>query len=240
MKQILTLLFAFISLQSIAQKWETIKGNGKQKTESRQVENFTALASGGPMNIQISYGNSNTITVEADENLLPYIETRVEGNKLMIRSKKNVNIQSRNKMTVKISMTTINSIQQSGSGDLYGSGAFTNDGKTDIGLSGSGNMKLNFETFRDIDLTVAGSGNVELQSGTTNSLSAKISGSGNIDASTVKSKDVEAKISGSGNIKVYASNSIEAKISGSGNVLYKGSVQNLSSKVSGSGKVMKM
>ncbi len=49
-----------------------------------------------------------------------------------------------------------------------------------------------------------------------------------------------AKISGSGNIKVYASNSIEAKISGSGNVLYRGPVQNLTSKVSGSGKIMKM
>ena len=240
MKQVFTLFLAFVSLQSIGQKWETIKGNGNQRTETRQVENFTALASSGSMNVQISYGNSNTITVQADENLLPYIETKVDGKKLTIGTKKGTNLNSRNRITVKISMTTINSIQQSGSGDLSGSGAFTNDGKTELSLSGSGNMKLNFETFRDIDLAVSGSGNVELQSGNTNSLNAKISGSGNIDASTVQSKDVEAKISGSGNIKVYASNSIDAKISGSGNVFYKGSVQNLSSKVSGSGRVAKM
>ncbi len=240
MKQMLSFLLVFTCYQGFCQKWETIKGNGNVKKETRQVENFSTLASQGSMDIVIQHGTSNDITVEADENLLPYIETKVEGNKLIVRTKKFANLQSRKKLTVVVSMTEINSIQQSGSGNLTGAGAFTNNGTTQLSLSGSGNMNLDFQTFRDIDLSVSGSGNVDLHSGNTNSLSAKISGSGNIDASTVKSKDVEAKISGSGNIKVYASNSIEAKISGSGNVLYRGPVQNLTSKVSGSGKIMKM
>ncbi len=240
MKKLFIALFVLLSFHSFAQRWETVKGNGQMKKETREVANYTSLASQGTMDIYISYGNDNNIVVEADENLMPYIETSVENGKLTIKSKKGINIQSRLKMRVRVSMTEINSLQQSGSGNMYGSGAFTSNGKTDIGVSGSGNLKLDFNHFEDLDLSVSGSGNVDLKSGNTNSLNAKVSGSGNIDCSTVSSKDVDAKISGSGNIKVYASNSIDAKISGSGNVFYKGGAQNISSKVVGSGKVMKM
>ncbi|MEP6584547.1 MAG: head GIN domain-containing protein [Ginsengibacter sp.] len=240
MKKLLIALFAFTSVHSFAQRWETIKGNGQAKKETRETGNFTSLASQGSMDVTIAYGNSNSIVVEADENLLPYIETSVENGKLTIKSKKGVNLKTNSKMVVNVSMIKINSLQQSGSGNINGSGAFTSDEKTDIGVSGSGNLKLSFDSFKDLDLSVAGSGNVDLKSGNTNTLNAKISGSGNIDCSTVSSKDVDAKISGSGNIKVYASNSIDAKISGSGNVFYKGSAQNINSKVVGSGKVMKM
>ena len=240
MKKLLIALFALTCFNSFAQRWETIKGNGQIKKETREVGDYTSLASQGSMDVQIEYGNANSIVIEADENLLPYIETIVENGKLSIRSKKNVNLKSSSKMTVVVSMTKINSLQLSGSGNIKGSGAFTNDGKTDIGVSGSGNLALDFDSFKDLDLSVSGSGNIDLKSNATNSINAKVSGSGNIDCSSISSKDVEAKLSGSGNIKVYASNSIDAKISGSGNVYYKGDAQNITSKVVGSGKVLKM
>lgn len=240
MKKLLIALFALVSLSSFAQHWETIKGNGQIKTDTREVGNYTSLGSQGSMDVQIAYGNSNSVTVEADENLLPYIETIVENGKLTIRSKKSVNLKPTSKMLVRVSMTTINSLQLSGSGNIKGSGAFTSEGKTDIGVSGSGNLALDFDSFKDLDLSVSGSGNIDLKSSSTNSIDAKVSGSGNIDCSGISSKDVDAKLSGSGNIKVYANNSLDAKISGSGNIYYKGSVQNITSKVVGSGKVLKM
>lgn len=240
MKKLLLVVFAFISANTFAQKWETIKGNGQVKKETRQVSNFTSLSSRGSMDVDISYGNSNSITVEADENLLPYIETSVENNRLTIKPKKNVNLRSRSKIVVHVSMTKIGSLQISGSGNTNGKGAFNNDGKTDISVSGSGNLSLDFDTFKDLDLSVSGSGNIDLKGNATNSLTAHVSGSGNIDCSDIKSNNADVKISGSGNIKVYAENSIDAKISGSGNVFYKGGAQKINSKVAGSGKVLKM
>lgn len=240
MKKLLILLFALISVNSFAQPWETINGNGQTKQETREVGNYSSLATHGSMDVQINYGNSKTIMIEAEENLLPYIETSVQNGKLSIKAKKNVNLKSHSKIVVHVSMTKINSLQLSGSGNINGSGAFSNDGKTDIGISGSGNLSLDFDSFKDLDLSVSGSGNIDLKGSATNSINAKISGSGNIDCSSISSKDVDAKLSGSGNIKVYANNSIEAKISGSGNVYYKGNAQNISSKVVGSGKVLKM
>ena len=233
-------LLALISLKSFAQPWETVKGNGQLKKETREVSNYTSLSSHGSMDVDIAYGNSNKIEVEADENLLPYIETVVENGNLIIRSKKNVNLKSRSKMVVHVSMTKITSLQLSGSGNINGEGAFNNDGKTEIAVSGSGNVKLSFDSFNELDLSVSGSGNMDLKSKTTKNITAKVSGSGNIDCSNIGCENVDAKISGSGNIKVYASHSIDAKISGSGNVFYKEGSPNISSKIVGSGKVLKM
>ncbi len=240
MKRLLIALFALVSLTAYSQRWETVKGNSQIKKETREVSSFTSLTSQGPMDVQIAYGNSTSVTIEADENLLQYIETPVEDGRLVIKTKKGINLKSSSKMTVHVSMTKINSLQLSGSGNIKGSGAFTGDEKTDISVSGSGNLALDFDTFKDMDLSLSGSGNIDLKGSAANSIDAKISGSGNIDCSNTSSKDVDAKISGSGNIKVYASNSIEAKISGSGNVYYKGDLQNINSKVVGSGKVLKM
>ena len=240
MKKLLIAIFALISLNSFCQLWETIKGNGQIKKETHQVSAYTSLLSKGSMNVQIAYGNSNNVVVEADENLLPYIETNVEDGKLIIKAKKNVNLKSTSKMVVYVSMTKINSLQLNGSGNINGEGAFSNPDKTDIGISGSGNIKLSFDSFGDLDLSLSGSGNMDLKSTATNNISAAVSGSGNIECSDISSNDVDAKISGSGNIKVYANKSIDAKISGSGNVYYKGSASNISSKIAGSGKVLKM
>jgi len=240
MKKLLIAIFALISLNSFCQPWETIKGNGQIKKETREVSDYSSLLSRGSMNVQIAYGNSNSIVVEADENLLPYIETTVEDGKLIIQSKKKVNLKSTSKMTVYVSMTKINSLHLSGSGNINGNGAFSNSGKTDIAISGSGNIKLGFDSFKDLDLSVSGSGNMDLKGKATNNITAAVSGSGNIECSDISSNDVDAKISGSGNIKVYANKSIDAKISGSGNVYYKGTAANISSKVAGSGKVIKM
>lgn len=241
MKKVLMIVLAFVSITVNAQRWETVKGNGVTKKETRTVNDYTSLASSGSMDVQISYGNSNSIIVEADENLLPYIETTVEDGKLLIRSKKNININSRSKMVVYVTMNRITSLQLSGSGNINGEGAFTNNGKTIIGISGSGNIKLKFDSFKELELAIAGSGNMDLKSGnSTNSISAAISGSGNIDCADFGTNDVDARISGSGNVKVFVSGDIDAKISGSGNVFYKGNASNISSRSSGSGKVVKM
>ncbi len=241
MKKLLIILLAFISLNAAAQPWQTIRGNGEIKRETRTISDFTSLSSRGSMDVQISYGSSNKIEVQADENLLPYIETVVEDGKLLIGSKKNVNFKTTTKMVIYVTMNTMKSLQLSGSGNIEGSGAFTNDDKSDIGVSGSGNIKLHFKTFKALELAVAGSGNIDLEGdNATDNISAAISGSGNIDCADFVTNNVDAKISGSGNLKVNVNHSIDAKISGSGNVFYRGDASNISSRSSGSGKVVKM
>ena len=239
MKKLLLPIFMLMSFNMYAQIWKSVKGNGNLKNETRQVSEFTSLSARGPMDVQIDYGNSNSIKIEADENLLPYIETTVENGKLIIEPKINFHLKSRSKIVVYVSMTKIKELQLSGSGNINGSGAFTSDDETEIGVSGSGNIKLNSVNFKNLAVNISGSGNIQLKAGSANDLKASVSGSGNIDCSGVTSENADVKISGSGNTSVNVNKSLSANISGSGNVFYKGSATNISTKVVGSGKAIR-
>ncbi|MEO6905727.1 MAG: head GIN domain-containing protein [Ginsengibacter sp.] len=239
MKKLFLPVFMLMSFNIYAQIWKSVKGDGNLKNETRQVDEFTSLSSRGPLDVQIEYGNSNSIKIEADENLLPFIETTVENGKLTIEPKKNINLKSRSKIIVHVFMTKIKELQLSGSGNINGSGAFTSDGETEVDISGSGNIKLNSVNFKEVALNISGSGNIQLKDGDANDLKASVSGSGNIDCSGVASENADVKISGSGNASVNVNKSLSANISGSGNVFYKGNATNISTKVVGSGKAIK-
>lgn len=239
MKRILFLLLVLVSIKASAQwPWERIEGNGKMTKQTRSVGSYTGIASSGFWDVMIAYGESNTITVEGDENLLQYIETEVEGGKLSIKTKGKVNLRSRNKVTVYVSLTRMTNISLSGSGDIMGEGKFRNEGTTEFHISGSGSIRMNFDKVGTAEVSISGSGNLQLV-GSAHTVNARISGSGNADCSEVISDDATAHISGSGNIKLNANKSVDASISGSGNVTYKGVATDIKKHVSGSGRLSK-
>ncbi len=239
MKRICLYLSLLLVNSAFAQwPWEKIEGDGHLVKETRNLSGYTAVSSSGSWDVMIAYGNSNSIEVEGDENLLPYIETRVEDGRLYISGKKRVNLRSRHKITVYITMTRITGVSLSGSGDIIGNGKFGNEGRTDCKLSGSGSIQLSFNKMKEVYVSISGSGNIRL-SGTSETVDTHISGSGNIDCSNLVSDAVTVYVSGSGNTKVNANSSLEAHVSGSGNVYYSGAASSVQKHVSGSGRVIK-
>ncbi|MES2005663.1 MAG: head GIN domain-containing protein [Bacteroidota bacterium] len=240
MKRIFFAFAMLISLSSIAQwgPWEKIEGNGHIKKETRSAANYTAIASSGSWDVMVAYGDNSSIQVEGDENLLAYIETSVEDGKLTIKSKKGVNLRSKNKITIYVALTKLTGVSLSGSGDILGEGKFNNDGKTEFRLSGSGSIKMAFNKIKNVEVGISGSGNIRL-SGSASMVAARISGSGNADCSELICDDASAHISGSGNVKLNANTSIDASISGSGNVSYRGAASDVKKHVSGSGRLVK-
>src|SRR4051812_23803027 len=61
---------------------EKVEGNGKLVTADRQADAFERIAAEGVFNMILSQGDKESIKVEAEENVLPLIETSVEGNTL--------------------------------------------------------------------------------------------------------------------------------------------------------------
>ncbi len=239
MKKLLVLAGLFAATQSFT-VWKVVKGNGIEKNEQRDASGYTAIASGGPISVDISYGSSNSITIEGDENILPYIETRVKDGKLIIKVKDMVSIKPQLNVRVRVSMKTITGISQSGSGSITGSGDFTNDGQANINISGSGNIKLVFAKFNATDISMSGSGAIDLQGDIVQNLDINQSGSGRINCVKAPSQNVSAKISGSGSMKVNALKTISAHISGSGRIYYTGNAEQVNTKVSGSGSIEKI
>lgn len=237
MKVLSYILMMFVVTSCISNA-QTIQGNGSTKSDARTVSNFTGVASDGAFDVTITHGESTGVKVEADENLLPYIETVVEDNTLVIRPKENYSLNSKNKMKVTLSMTTLKTLALNGSGNITAHGAFKNNGETDVAVNGSGDIALSFESFDALNAAVNGSGNMKL-SGNARDFSAGINGSGDIDAYGVTVDNASVAIGGSGNVNVTSNKSVTASISGSGNVNYKGNATQITEQSSGSGKVRK-
>jgi uncharacterized Zn-binding protein involved in type VI secretion len=239
MKLLFATLFTIISFTTIAQPWKKIEGNSKITKDARPLGSFTSIASGGSWDVIITYGTDKNVIVEADENLLTHIITEVKGDKLNIRTENYVNLKSKNKIKIYVSLTKITGISLAGSGDITGVGNFTNDDKTTFLMAGSGNINLDFKNIERVGISIAGSGNVNLK-GKTESLGVSIAGSGDAICKELVADEVKVSIAGSGSAKVNASNSLKVSIVGSGDVYYTGAVTNISKSVLGSGKVVKL
>src|SRR4030095_14010684 len=62
----------------------TVKGSGIARQESRQVHDFSEMSLSGSGEVFIEQTGKESLTIEADDNLLPYLETEVQGGALTL------------------------------------------------------------------------------------------------------------------------------------------------------------
>lgn len=233
MKRILLLPVLLLSLHACVNR-ETIHGNGNEVTESRNTGSFKRVQLMGSMDVEIKKGNEHAVEVKAEENILPYIETRLEGDKLVIKFSDDVNVDADRDIVVKVTTPVLKEASVMGSGDITGDGKFTADDKIEVNVLGSGNLKMELDAPA-IEAKVTGSGDIDI-AGNTKDASYTTMGSGDIKAGELKAENTEAKTMGSGNIRAYASIKLKATIMGSGDISYRGG-GSVSSNVHGSGSV---
>jgi hypothetical protein len=214
-------------------KFHTIDGNGNVTTESRTLSTFSKVKSEGSFEVYIAQDSVQSVNVEAESNLLPYIETDVSGSILIIRVREHRNIDNHEPIKIYVKSPVVKSINLSGSGLINCDSMITST--LDVNLSGSGNMNIIAESNK-IDAHISGSGKITL-SGTANETDFNIDGSGNIHAYNLPQDTCFADISGSGDMYVYVNEFLDVRISGSGRVHYIGN-PTVNTFITGSGTVI--
>ncbi|WP_346318261.1 head GIN domain-containing protein [Chitinophaga sp. YIM B06452] len=238
MKKIATFLFAaLIAASGALHAQEKISGNGKLKKETRPVKGaFSEISSSGKYKLLLKQGNTHSIEIEADENILPYLETEIEDNELKLQSKKGYNVSPSQPITVWITLASLKEMNVSGQAEITSEGAIKGS-SLEANFSGKVDAKLNLD-YDKLEVSMSGSGKMKLN-GRANAAEVNISGSGELDAPEMQSQKMELAISGSGNASVNVSEKLEVAISGSGNVKYRGNPTSVEQAVSGKGKVSK-
>jgi hypothetical protein len=206
---------ALLAVGSVVTACSATAGSGQLATQSRQVSGFTSVELAGVGELSIDQTGTESLTVSAEDNLLPLLTSEVEGDTLILGKKPNTRIVTTKPITYTLTMKDI----------------------TGLAVSGSGTINAPKLTTAALRIEISGSG-VITTAGNADDQSLEISGSGRYLADGLTSKTTTAEISGSGTANVVASNALDVKISGSGTLTYSGNPQ-VSQTVSGSGKLIK-
>ncbi len=211
----LALIVLLVATQTAAFSFSSgEKGSGQMETRQLSLEEFRALEVGGAFDVEVSFGNKQSVEVTIDDNLWEIFEAKVKGGWLDLDWGRSC--KPSDDCRIKIVVKTLEEVSVHGACDLdisdFDGHEFT------FRLSGACDLKMD---------------------GKVDKLDIKISGAGDVDTTDLKAKDVKVNISGAGNAEVYAEDSLRGRISGVGNLTYYGDPEDTNTSVSGLGNIKK-
>ena len=190
---------------SSAAKQSGQKPNGKTNEparvakESRNVSGFGEVELRGVGNLSIEQTGSESLTIEAEEDVIPKLTTRVVDNRLIIGAKPNTIIHTTEPINYKLTVEDLRSLE----------------------VLGSANVEAeNISTHR-LAVTISGTGNVKA-GGEADEQEIGILGSSTYRAEDLESREVKINVAGAGSALVNVREELEAEISGVGSVEYIG------------------
>ncbi len=193
-----------------------VQGSGRPETQQRAVHDIYGVAVSVPAEVTVVQGKAEGLEITADDNLLPHIETVVEGGLLRIRPHDQTSFTSRTPIRV---VVTARAPQV-------------------LAVSGSARIVAKSLVLGRIEAKISGSGRIEV-SGGTQSFTAHVAGAGEVDAARLAAQDGSVAISGSGRIRLSAQRSVSATISGSGDIGYYGDPK-VEEHIAGSGRIHRL
>ncbi|HEY1090897.1 MAG TPA: head GIN domain-containing protein [Burkholderiaceae bacterium] len=210
-----------------------VRGSGHQVEKERQIGAFSKLRVEGPVDVQLSQGAAEKLSVLADDNIEPLVETRIEGDTLIVRVQHGAGYSTRHDVVARVQFKQMNALEISGSGDvrlerLKGEAL-------NVAISGSGDLEVGLIEVKNLAVNIDGSGDVQI-AGRADTQSWRLSGSGDVDAEALSGRSAMASLSGSGDLNLGVVEQLDARLSGSGDLNYAGRPQ-LTQRVSGSGEI---
>lgn len=230
-----------LAVQAGAAPWswggEQVQGSGRIVKQARQVSGFNGLSLAVPGRVELRIGDTEGVTVEADDNVLPLIETVVDGGTLRIRPvRRNLNLQSK-AIRVVVQARAIERLSLGGSGTIDADPLRAR--RLDFDLGGSGRINVKGVEAETVSVSLGGSGDVQVAGGTAGKVSVSIGGSGDVDLGRVQASNASVSLAGSGDATVWPRERLSVSSAGSGDVHYYGDPQ-VSKSMVGSGEVKRI
>lgn len=209
-------------------------GNDKVTHELRPVGKLSALEVSGPIRVDVVVGESASLDIETDSNLLPLVHSDTAGDTLRlwvdgaVRSSKGIRVIYRVPQLRELNATGSSRIAVSGLAG--GKLAVISKGSAPIQLAGR---------VSTLDLSQHGSGGVNATALSSETVNASLNGSGRVSLGQVRGAALSAQLRGSGAVSASGSvRKLDVQLSGSGNVQFDGLDSDVADLVSnGSGSI---
>ena len=212
----------------------TVKGNGNVKEEVRNCDSFDAVSVSRGMNVYVTQGPEIRVVVEADENLLDYIETDVNDRTLRVTCTKGIMNAKSNK--VKVTVPDLAMVKATAGSNFYTESPFKIS-QLEIRAAAGSNIHFTMEEG-EAEVSASAGSNIFL-GGNTTSLKVKANSGSNIKAGELQAIKAEAKVSSGANIWISVVNELKAGASSGVNIFYTGSPAQTDINKSSGGNVIK-
>lgn len=217
-----------------------VPGSGHVVESERDIAGVTGvhLATFGDLKIHI--GKRQEFVIEAEDNLIEYIETEVKGGILRIETRRGVNLRPKKKVRFHLTLKELDTVWISSSGDILApyvetekfdirissSGDLVVSGidatQISIRLSSSGDADIGRISARELEVGISSSGDVIIENGSVRFQEIQISSSGDYIAEDVRSDNAQVTLSSSGDAHIHVDGRLNAWISSSGSLYYSG------------------
>ncbi len=206
--------------------------------EERQVSGFDRVSFGAHGELAITQGERESLTVQAEADVLPRIRTEVRDGTLHIELKdrrwwRNL-VREITPIRFELTVRELRGFDLSGAGTVKASAIRTDT----FGLGVSGAGKITFESLEADSFKLGLSGAAKcVLAGNVRTQTIGISGVGKYDGADLASREADVSVSGAGSVRISVAERLGARISGTGKIEYFGS-PSVDKRVSGIGKIV--
>jgi hypothetical protein len=190
-----------------------VRGSGVRKSEKRELAAFDTIETSGAFEVIVDCQKPASFEMEADDNILPLVQTEVRGGVLRVSTTKGYS--SNGGIILRIAVPTLASVKSTGAGKFN--------------ISGVKNDKFEIQS--------TGAATV-VASGQSKTLKIGSTGAGKIDAHDLRANEAEVSVTGAAGVDVYAIDQLDVTVSGAGRVTYGGNPK-VTKRISGAGQVTK-
>ncbi len=216
---------------------KSVQGSGHAVSVKRELSPFHQISIALPGTVELIQGSNENIVIDADDNLIPLIETVVKSGELSVRAVKGVTLAHAGKIRITLNARSIDALSLAGSADLTGARLQSPRFKGDI--AGAGSITIQNLQCDNVSVSIAGSGRFEVH-GAAKAMDVSIAGSGDVLTSGMSVQDVNINIAGSGNATVWVRSVLNISIAGTGDVRYYGEGTLKEKSIMGSGRVKQL
>jgi hypothetical protein len=214
-------------------------GSGVMETQSRELGEFSSVVIRYPAEVVVKQGTDHSVTITADDNLLPQLSTEIRDGSLYIENSEgdwDLRIRPTKPVEISITLPELKELDFSSAGTLNIEHFQGQD--LDINISGAGDVILSELDFTSLNFRLSGAGSVNA-GGQVEEIHVQISGFGDFDGSDLKAQTAEVTISGAGQAKLWVLKQLDAEISGAGEIEYYGDPE-VNQRINGAGTVIKL
>lgn len=231
------LLFIAVSLL-VSCNTNRIRPSGNILSVERSVGHFDGVEVSSGLNATVTIGDGEGVTVTADDNILPYIETFTDGGTLRVKVRRHTYFRGNPRISVAVAAAEIDHVSASGGSrvDLK-NGLTTNN--LSIDLSGGPHFKGSATVDGRLEAEVSGGGEIDIN-GSCGDLDLKCSGGSEFSGFGFSADNVNANLSGGSKAEMTVVSALNVHASGGSKLRYKGDPNNVQSDASGGSKVEKV